>query len=597
MADAAITGERLARLRDELASRGLDGFVVPHEDEYLNEYVRPAEARLEWLTGFTGSAGVAVVLARDAAVLSDARYTAQIRRECAGDLFAAHDLIDLSWRDYAARHVGTGRLGYDAGLHSVEAADLLRATALARGFVAVAVDTNPVDAIWRERPSAAGRAAVPHPAELAGEDAASKCRRIGQALGTCAAVVVATCDNVAWLLNIRGDDVPRIPVPLCRALLFADGHVELFIDPASVDAELRFHLGPQVALHPPHALAARLDALGEGEVQLDPALTPDWIEQRLRAGGARVVHAADPVSLAKAVKNPTEIAGFRAAHRRDGAAFTTLLHWIETNAPLGGIDELAAAGKLEELRRRQNNYRGQSFPTVSAVGANAAFPHYRPAEATNARLLPGQVYMVDAGAQFVDGTTDMTRTVPIGEPQPEHVRSYTLVVKAHIAHARLRFPAGIGAMHIDAVARQHLWEAGWDYGHGTAHLVGAFLKVHEGPLYMHWRRGNTVPVLPGMLLADEPAHYRDGRYGVRVENILLVCEPTMPDGGDIEMAGFEAVSLAPIDRRLLDLRLLAREDIAWIDDYHARVARELTPLLDPEVAAWLHEATRPLAAA
>ena len=596
MADAATIGEKLSALRRELARQGLAGFVVPHEDEYLNEYIRPSEARLEWLTGFTGSAGVAVVLADRAAVLSDARYTAQIRKQCPAELFEAHDLVDISWRGYVARHADGGRIGFDAGLHCVEAADQLRATASAHGFAAVPVESNPIDAIWSGRPVAAPRPAVPHPMELAGEAASAKCFRLAGELGECAAAVVAACDNVAWLLNLRGDDVPRIPVPLCRALLHADGSVELFIDPASVGAELRGHLGPDVSLHPPAGLAGRLDALAGKSVLLDPALTPDWIETRLAQAGAHVAHGMDAVSLAKAVKNPTEVAGFRAAHRRDGAAFTTLLHWVEQNALSGWLDELGVARRLEELRRRQNNYRGQSFPTVSAVGANAAFPHYRPTEESNAMFSPGQLLLIDAGAQFVDGTTDMTRTVPIGEPRPEHIRSYTLVVKAHIAHARLRFPAGIGAMHIDAVARQHLWEAGWDYGHGTAHLVGSFLKVHEGPLYMHWRRGNTVPVRPGMLLADEPAHYRDGRYGVRVENILLVREPTMPADGDIAMASFEAVSLAPIDHRLLDIALLAREDVAWLDTYHAMVARELGGLLEPEVTAWLHRMTRPLAA-
>lgn len=596
MAHGAIINQRLSALRSELGRQGLTGFVVPHEDEYLNEYIRPAEARLEWLTGFTGSAGIAVVLAEHAAVLSDARYTAQIGRQCPAEMFEAHDLIDFPWCDYVACHANGGRIGFDAGLHSVEAANLLHAAASTHGFVAVPVAANPIDRIWSDRPVAAAGQAASHPMELAGESAATKRLRLGLGLGECSVAVIAACDSVAWLLNLRGNDVPRIPVPLCRALLRADGGVELFIDPASAAAELRDHLGPDVTLHPPAALAERLDALGGQPVLVDPALTPDWIETRLKRAGARIVHGADPVLLAKAVKNPTEIAGFRAAHRRDGAAFTVLLHWIDTNALSGGIDELGAARKLEELRRRQNHYRGQSFPTVSAIGANAAFPHYSPTEESNAKLEAGQVYLIDAGAQFVDGTTDMTRTVPIGVPRPEHVRSYTLVVKAHIAHARLHFPAGIGAMHIDAVARQHLWEAGWDYGHGTAHLVGAFLKVHEGPLYMHWRRGNTIPVLPGMLLADEPAHYRHGRYGVRVENILLVREPEVPLDGDVAMASFEAVSLAPIDRRLLDSALLAREDIEWLDTYHAMVARELTGLLEPEVATWLHWMTRPLAA-
>lgn len=577
--------------------RGLAVFIVPHEDAYLNEYTRPSDGRLEWLTGFTGSAGIAVVLADRAAVLSDARYVAQIRRECPMHLFEAFDLVEQSWQAYAARHAAGGRIGFDARLHPVAAVSVLRAAASAAGASLVALDDNPIDGLWRDRPAPAPRPALAHPLELAGEASSAKRRRLGARLDPCAAAVIATCDNTAWLLNLRGDDIPRIPVPLCRALLHADGRAELFIDPAAVGGPLRDSLGADVAIHAPAGLAARLDALAGKPVLLDPALTPDWIEARLRAAGCAVVHGADPVSLAQAVKNATEIAGFRAAHRRDGAAFTTLLHWIDRHAASGAIDELGVVRKLEELRGRQNNYRGQSFATVAAVGANAAFPHYNPTPATNRRLTAGELFLIDAGAQFLDGTTDMTRTVPIGAPRAEHIRSHTLVVKAHIGHASLRFPAGIGAMHIDACARQHLWQAGWDYGHGTAHLVGSFLKVHEGPLYMHWRRGNTTPVLPGMLLADEPAHYRDGRYGVRVENILLVHEPSLVPDADIAMASFEPISLAPIDRRLLDVALLTREEIAWLDAYHARVARELSDLLEPEVTAWLRQMTRPLAAA
>ena len=587
--------ERLAALRRELAHRGLAGFLVPHEDAYLGEYTRPDDARLEWLTGFDGSAGIAVVLQDRAAVLSDARYPLQIRRQ-APDAFDVHDLLDLHWSDYLLRHVAPGeRIGFDARLHSVRSAQRLTEAAQRGGFAAVPLPGNPIDTLWTERPLTLPRVAVPHPLEFAGEPASAKRRRLADAFGGRSALVVSAYDSVAWLLNLRGDDVPQIPVPLCRAVLHASGDAELFIDPAAVTAELVEHLGPGVAVYPAEALDGRLGRLG-GDVLLDPDLTPVWIDTRLRQASASVVYAADPCLLAKAVKNETEIQGFRNAHRRDGAAFTSLLFWIEQTAPGGGVDEIAAARKLDELRGRQNLYRGQSFKTVSAVGPNAAHPHYNPVPETNLPLSPGQVFLIDSGAQFVDGTTDMTRTVPIGPPQPEHVRSYTLVVKAHLGHTMLRFPAGIGAMHIDAVARQHLWQAGWDYGHGTAHLVGSYLRVHEGPLYMHWARGNMIPVLPGMLLADEPAHYRAGRYGVRVENILLVTPPATPEEGDLPMAGFETISLAPIDRRLLDLDLLSREEIAWIDAYHARVARELAGLVEPYVAAWLLSVTRPLAA-
>ena len=588
--------DRMQALRAEMHRLGLAGFVVPHEDAYLNEYIGATDARLEWLTGFSGSAGIAVVLADHAAVLSDARYTAQIRRECPGTLFEVHDLVDVAWRDYAVRNARGGIIGFDPQLHSVDAVTLLRAAAAAHGCRVVPVAANLVDAIWTERPARIPQPAMPHPIEVAGEAASAKCRRIGAQIGA-EAMLVATCDNTAWLLNIRGADVPNQPLPLARAVLFADGHVELFIDPASVSRELVTHLGPTVAVHPPGALGERLDALAGQSILVDPTVTPDWIETRLLEAGARVVHGAGPLALAQAVKNPVEISGFRAAHRRDGAAFTALLYWIEQANQAGTIealDELAVVARLEAIRQAQNTYRGQSFQTISATGANAALPHYRPTEATNTGILTDTVLLVDAGAHYNDGTTDMTRTVAIGQPQPEHVRSYTLVVKAHIAHARLRFPAGIGAMHIDAVARQHLWEAGWDYGHGTAHLVGSLLKVHEGPLYMHWRRGNTVPILPGMLLADEPGHYREGRYGVRFENILLVHEPTMPEGGDVAMASFEAISLAPIDRRLLDPSLLGWQDIAWIDAYHATVLHELSGLVAPEVASWLANETRPL---
>ncbi|MEU6269751.1 M24 family metallopeptidase [Saccharopolyspora shandongensis] len=587
--------DRVARLRSEMSRRDLAGYLIPHEDGYLNEWTPAADCRLEWLTGFSGSAGIAVVLRDRAAVLTDARYTRQAAQQCAQDLFEVHDLVDLPWQDYVARHAAGGAIGFDPALHSIASLAVLRALSRSASFETVAVPENLVDGIWQDRPAIEVLPAHVHPVRLAGESSASKRTRLaGELGGGCSAAVIATCDNTAWLVNIRGGGLPYLPAPPGRALLHADASVDLFVAPESVDDRTREQLGDDIRIHPPAMFADHLKALAGSRVLVDPATTPVAIETQLHDAGVQVMRGSDPCHLAKAVKNEQEIAGARDVHRRDGAILVQLLHWIDTHGPTGSVDELAVARRYRELHEADERYWGLGFPVAACVGAHSSYPHYAPTSESNVPLEPGEVFLIDAGAQFHDGTTDITRTVPIGAPRPEHVQAHTLALKAHIAHAVLRFPPGIGAMHIDAVARQHFWRAGLDYGPGTAHLIGSFLKVHEGPMYMHWKRGNEVPLLPGMIIEHEPGYYRPDEFGVRVENTFLIGEPAVPPGGELPMCGFEVISLAPVDRRLIDLDALSDEEIRWIDEYHEVVENELRNLLPPEVSSWLHEMTRPL---
>ena len=589
---------RLAGLRAELVERGLDGFVVPRSDEHQGEYVPPRGQRLAWLTGFTGSAGVAVVLRQRAALFVDGRYTLQAAQQVDGGLFEIHHLIEEPPPRWLVTALKRGEvLGYDPWLHTPQDVERLRMAADKAGAVLRAVESNPVDRVWTDQPAAPLAPVVAHPEVFAGESAQSKRERLARALaedGTQAAVLTMP-ESVAWLLNIRGGDVPHTPLPLSFAILRADASVALFIDRRKLTPGLDRHLGNAVTVQPPEELGPALDALAAagGPVRVDPATAASWIFDRLERAGAVIHRAADPCLLPKACKNPVEIAGTRAAHRRDGAALTRFLAWLAQVAPQGGLGEIAASDRLEALRREGEHFRDLSFPTISGAGSNGAIVHYRATAQSEKRLEPGTLYLLDSGAQYLDGTTDVTRTVAIGEPTAEMRDRFTRVLKGHIALALARFPRGTTGTQLDALARRSLWRKGLDYDHGTGHGVGSYLGVHEGPQRIS-KAPNSQPLLPGMIVSNEPGYYQTGAYGIRIENLVLV-QPVVAEGGEREMLGFETLTLAPIDRNLIEPSMLDDEEIEWLDAYHARVREELTPLVDADTARWLAEVTRPLA--
>jgi Xaa-Pro aminopeptidase len=588
--------ERIARLREELRERALDGFVVPRSDEHQGEYVPPRGQRLAWLTGFTGSAGLAVVLQNRAALFVDGRYTLQAAQQVDGELFEINHLIDEPPARWIGGALETGAvLGYDPWLHTPQEVERFRAAAEKAGAALRAVADNPLDRVWSGQPAAPLAPVVPHADEFAGESAQSKRTRLAVALAEegVAAAVLTMPESIAWLLNIRGGDVPHTPLPLSFAILRNDASVTLFIDRRKLAPGLDRHLGNGVAIATPDQLGPALDALaGEaGLVQADPASAASWIFDRLEMAGVKVHPAADPCVLPKACKNMVEVAGTRAAHRRDGAALTRFLAWLAHHAPKGGLSEIAASDRLEAFRRDGEYFRDLSFPTISGAGSNGAIVHYRAMPETEKLLEPGTLYLLDSGAQYLDGTTDVTRTVAIGEPSAEMRDRFTRVLKGHIALALARFPKGTTGTQLDGFARRGLWQAGLDYDHGTGHGVGSYLGVHEGPQRIS-KAPSTQPLLPGMIVSNEPGYYKTGAYGIRIENLVLV----QPSNGaaEREMLGFETLTLAPIDRALVEPPLLDDEEIAWLDAYHAHVREVLTPLVDPDTAHWLAEATQPI---
>jgi Xaa-Pro aminopeptidase len=591
------TAARLAALRSELAARGLDGFIVPRADEYQGEYVAPYAQRLGWLTGFTGSAGVAVVLKERAAVFVDGRYTLQVRAEVDTALFEPVHLADTPPTRWLGDALTAGaRLGFDPWLHTSQQVETLEAACDRIGAELVPCLDNPVDAVWPDRPAPPLTPVVPHGVTFAGCASADKRAELARALQAerLDAAVLSAPDSVAWLLNIRGGDVEYVPLPLAFAILHADGTVQLFLDARKPAPGLADHLGAGVRVLPPAALAGALDALSGKRVRLDSATAPFWIAGRLQAARAVVDEGADPCALPKACKNAVELAGARAAHRRDGAALTRFLAWLAATAPAGGLSEMAAADRLESFRTEGEHFRGLSFPTISGAGANGAIVHYRSTAATDRRLEPGQLYLVDSGAQYLDGTTDVTRTVAIGPAGAEERRRFTLVLKGHIALAAARFPAGTTGSQLDTLARRALWAEGLDYDHGTGHGVGSYLSVHEGPQRIA-KAGNTVALKPGMVLSDEPGYYKAGAYGIRIENLLAVTEASAPEGAERPLLGFEVLTLAPIDRALVATEILTADERAWLDAYHARVGADIAPLVDAATREWLEAATRPLA--
>lgn len=592
--------DRLDALRAELARRGLTGFLIPRADEHLGEYVPPSAQRLAWLTGFTGSAGLAVVLRDRAALFSDGRYTLQMRAEIdTGRIEPLHQTETPPARWLAGALAAGDRLGFDPRLHTPEQIEPLRAACERAGALLLPCPANPLDAVWTtDRPAPPCAPVEIHPEALAGASSADKRARIAQALreAGCDALVLTAPDSIAWLLNIRGGDVEHTPLALSFAIVAADASVEWLIDPAKLGAPgLADHLGPAVRTAPPEQLDAALDRLGAAglRVRIDPAATACAVVERLRQAGARIERGADPCLGPKACKNAAESAGTRAAHRRDGVAMARFLAWLAQAGPAGATDEIGAAAMLERCRAEGALYRGLSFATISAAGPNGAVVHYHASPASNRRLAPGELYLVDSGGQYQDGTTDVTRTVAIGPVEAEARARFTLVLKGHIALARARFPVGTTGSQLDVLARRPLWEEGLDYDHGTGHGVGSFLSVHEGPQRIS-KLGNTIALQPGMIVSNEPGYYKAGAYGIRIENLVQVVERPAPPGAERPLLGFDTLTLVPIDRALIDPTRLDPVERAWLDAYHARVRAEIGPDLDPATAAWLDQATRPL---
>lgn len=588
---------RLASLRAALKRRDLDGFVIPRGDEHQGEYVPPRAQRLAWLTGFTGSAGQVVVAAERAAVFVDGRYTLQVQAEVSRDLYEFKHLVEDPLVDWVVEALPKGgRLGYDPWLHTAGWVERTRQQAERAGLTLVPCADNPVDTVWADQPPPPLAPVEAQDVAFAGVSAADKRAGIAGDLARdgVGAVVLTQPDSIAWLLNIRGADVPCTPLPLSFAILKDDGAVDLFIDRRKLAPGVEAHLGNQVAVRAPEELGAALDALGRGgrKVMADPASTSAWIFDRLHMAGARIEREADPCALPKACKNAAELEGTRAAHARDGAALVRFLHWLSQEAPKGTVTEIAAAERLLAFRRTNERFQGLSFETISGAGPNGAIVHYRVSEATDRRLEPGSLFLLDSGAQYRDGTTDVTRTIAIGAPTPEMKERFTLVLKGHIALSTARFPRGTTGSQLDALARLPLWSVGLDYDHGTGHGVGSFLSVHEGPQRIS-KVPNTVALQPGMILSNEPGYYKTGAYGIRIENLVVVQPLDLPMA-ERPMLAFEVLTLAPIDRNLIEPTLLTQEEIVWLNAYHARVRDSLAPRLEPEVAEWLGQATSPI---
>ncbi|MBW0144197.1 aminopeptidase P family protein [Sphingomicrobium clamense] len=594
--------DRLAALRTQLKSDNLDGFVVPLTDEHMSEYVGSYAQRLAWLTGFDGSAGSAAVLPEEAAIFIDGRYTIQVRDQVDGDLFSYQPVPETSvakWLQGTAPE--GGRIGYDPWLHTK--AWVKQATKALEGKAElVPVERNPIDAVWVGRPEPSKARLEPYSQNLAGRSSESKRGEIADWLKSekADASVIAALDSIAWTLNIRGKDVTHTPVALAFLIVHADASADLFVDGDKVHDELRNFLGDDVRIHERSDFEDFLKGNFEGKlVAVDPNLSVAAIEMALEAGGARVLSRRDPAVLPKAIKNEAEIQGHRDAQARDGAVISKFLKWLEAEAPKGEQDELSVAAKLLELREATGELKDISFDTISGAGHNGALPHYRVNEKSNHKLEMNSIYLVDSGGQYLDGTTDITRTVIVGEPTDEMKDRFTRVLKGHIAIATARFPEGITGGRLDSFARQYLWQVGLDYGHGTGHGVGAFLAVHEGPQRISppggAYAGADEPLKAGMILSNEPGYYKEGEYGIRIENLVLVVEVegAAPES-DKKLLGFENLTFAPIERRLIDVDLLTPEERRWVDDYHAEVLGKIGPQLEGEELEWLQAACAPL---
>ena len=592
--DPSQVAPHLASLRAELAKRGLDGFLIPRADEHQGEYVPKRAERLSWLTAFTGSAGLACVLTDKASVFVDGRYTLQVRAQTDTQLFETNELMGDGPLIWLEGNLPKGsKLGYDPWLHTQSAVERLRVVVERNGSTLVPCENNPLDKVWTDQPPPPDDEARVYKEALAGESALSKRERVGIEIAKrgADAAILTLPDSVCWLLNIRGSDVPHTPFVLAFAILFADGAVNLFINSDKVPWDMVKHLGQGVRMDGRGEFSLQLGALKGKKVIVDPSWASAYIFDRLNQSGATIIRASDPCQLPKAVKNPTEIEGMRQAHIRDGQALTRFLAWFSREAPKGALTEIDAVEKLEEFRRDTKRLKDISFDSISGAGPNGAVVHYRVTRKTNRAIEAGQLFLIDSGAQYEDGTTDVTRTVAVGTPTAEMRDRFTRVLKGHIALALARFPEGTNGAQLDSFARRPLWEAGLDYGHGTGHGVGAYLSVHEGPQSIS-PRGNAQPLMPGMICSNEPGYYKEGAFGIRIENLVVVNEPQAPADGEREMLSFETITLAPIDLALVDGALLTESERDWLNAYHARVQGVVAPVMEGEDLAWLKRATR-----
>ncbi|MCW3797976.1 aminopeptidase P family protein [Sphingomonas sp. BN140010] len=592
--------DRLAALRRQLAEQSLDGFVVPLTDEHMSEYVGSYAQRLAWLTGFEGSAGSAVVLPEEAAIFTDGRYTLQVRSQVDGEHWSYQSVPETSIAGWLKEHAPEGgRIGYDPWLHRRDWVTQATEALKARGATLVAVRDNPIDRVWADRPEASKATLVVQPERLAGRSSAAKRQEIADWLtGQGAdAAVLAALDSIAWTFNVRGTDVSHTPVALAYALVHADGTADLFVAGEKVTPELTQHLGNGVRLHERAAFEGALAELGGKTVAVDAERSVAAIFEALEAAGAKVVPVRDPTVLPRAIKNEAELAGHRTAQARDAVAMTRFLKWVEEQAPGGELDELTASDKLEALRREYPELKDLSFDSISGAGPNGAIVHYRSSEKTNRKLESGSLYLIDSGGQYEDGTTDITRTVAVGEPTAEMRDRFTRVLQGHIAIATAVFPKGTRGGQLDSFARRPLWEAGLDYAHGTGHGVGSFLSVHEGPQRISPPGGAFAgadePLQAGMILSNEPGYYKAGEYGIRIENLVLVVDRQIA-GAEKEMLGFETLTFSPIDRRLIVQEMLSAAELQWLDAYHAEVLAKVGPGLGAEERAWLEAQCRPL---
>ena len=598
MTDSLSSSERLAAFRKQLKDQNLDGFIVPRADEHQGEYVPGHADRLAWLTGFTGSAGNAVILQDCAALFVDGRYTLQVRNESDETHYDFPSFTEEPPAKWIAKHITAGaKLGYDPWLHTPHQVTRFKTACAKADAELVACSENPIDAIWSDQPPPPVSPAIPLAAEFTGRTSLEKRSDIGNKLQAenLDAAVLAAPDSISWLLNMRGDDVPYSPLVLCFALVHRDGDVDLFIDQQKITDELAAALDDGIRIRSRNEMADTLDMTGRSEksVSLDPNGVPAWIQKRLNQAGASVVFADDPCQLPKAIKNDTEMNGIRDAHQRDGAALTQFLAWLAKAAPAGDVTEISAADKLAQYRRANESFRGLSFTTISGSGPNGAIVHYRVTPDSNRTLDQGSLYLVDSGAQYPDGTTDVTRTIAIGKPSNEMRNRFTLVLQGHIALARATFPKGTTGSQLDPLARRALWAAGLDYEHGTGHGVGHYLSVHEGPQRIS-KAGNTIALQVGMVISNQPGYYKTDEYGIRIENLQAVCAVDTPERGEKELFGFEVLTLAPIDLALIETSILTAEEIEWLNAYHARVKAEIGPLVDDATRAWLETATQPI---
>jgi Xaa-Pro aminopeptidase len=592
--------DRLAALREQLKSEKLDGFVVPLTDEHMSEYVGSYAQRLQWLTGFKGSAGSAVVLPEEAAIFVDGRYTLQVRSQVSAADWSYQSVPETSVTDWLKDHAAKGaRIGYDPWLHTRDWVKKAKEALASRGAELVPVGENPIDKIWIDRPEASKAKLVVQPDEYAGKGAAEKRTDIAEWLEKhdADAAVLSALDSIAWAFNVRGQDVTHTPVALAYAIVNKDGTADLFVAEEKVGPDVRQHLGNGVRLHDRYAFEGALSQFKGKTVAVDPERAVSAIFDALDKAGAKILPLRDPVVLPKALKNPVEIAGQQAAQARDGAVIARFLHWIDQEAPKGDVDELGASDKLEALRRENPELRDLSFDSISGAGPNGAIVHYKSSEKTNRKLETGTLYLIDSGGQYVDGTTDITRTVPIGEPTDEMRDRFTRVLKGHIAVATAVFPKGTRGTQLDSFARRPLWDAGLDYAHGTGHGVGSFLAVHEGPQRIapvtSSQSGGDEPLQAGMIISNEPGYYKTGEYGIRIENLVLVVDKKI-EGAEKEMLGFETLTFAPIDRRLIVKAMLSTPEIEWLDTYHRQVIEKIGPSLSGSDREWLEKACAPI---